>query len=485
MSKETGNASVSQPSQPSQQPPPPPAAEPQQWPSWRKVVSVAVVSYADCLTFLVSMMLAPSVPQVLATFRPDGSDKFLGSFSVTVYILGFVFGPLLFGPLTDLMGRITILRFTATLYLIFTIACALSTSLPMLIVFRFIAGCFGGAPMAIGGGVVSDLYASGQRTRPMAWYSVGTMMGPTLGPVLGGLITGGLDWRWVFWIAAILAGLCVAFLVFLLEETHQATLIRRAASGSTTSSHSMDEKPALLKTISSNWKSQNVPRLLRRSITIPAKIVRHLPALAILLFVGIFNGLANMILSSLGSVFQFQYGFPPTTAGLAYLGLGIGGVCGLATTPRVSDYFSKRRPHPDGSKRPQHALPMIIIAGPMASIGLWWYGWSTQARVHWMVPIIGLAIFGFGYMSIRLSTQIFLVEAVPKFTASALAAHTIFSSLGGSFIPIGTFPLYDRVGYGWGNSVIAFINLGLWIVPLIMYIISLGLGNEWIVHIEA
>jgi MFS family permease len=58
--------------------------------------------------------------------------------------------------------------------------------------------------MAIGGGVVSDLYAPGQRTRPMAWYSVGVMMAPTLGPVLSGLITGGLGWRWVFWIASIM-----------------------------------------------------------------------------------------------------------------------------------------------------------------------------------------------------------------------------------------------------------------------------------------
>jgi MFS family permease len=61
--------------------------------------------------------------------------------------------------------------------------------------------------MAIGGGLVSDLYAPGQRTRPMAWCSVGMMMAPTLGPVLGGLITGGLGWRWVFWIASIMVSI--------------------------------------------------------------------------------------------------------------------------------------------------------------------------------------------------------------------------------------------------------------------------------------
>lgn len=345
------------------------------------------------------MMLAPSVPQVLVEFRPDGSDTFLGTFSVTVYILGFVVGPLLCGPLTDLMGRITILRFTATLYLLLTIACALSTSLTMLIVFRFLAGCFGGAPMAIGGGVASDLYEPSQRTRPMAWYSVGTMMGLALGLVLGGLITGGLNWRWVFWIASILAGIlagiCVGSLWFLLRETHQATLIRRGRSGSTTDSR--DEK----NHYSAPYLGGKVTRLLRRSIKIPAKIARHSPAFSILLLIGTFNGLVNMILSSLGSVYQPQYSFPATTAGLSYLGLGIGDILGLAATPRISDYFGKRNPHSDGLRLPRNSLPMMIIAGPLTSIGLFWYGWTCEAKVHWILPIIGLCVFGFGYMSIR------------------------------------------------------------------------------------
>lgn len=59
--------------------------------------------------------------------------------------------------------------------------------------------------MAIRDGVVSDLYTSGQRSRPMAWYFVGTMMGLTLGLALGEPVMGGLNWRWVFWIASILA----------------------------------------------------------------------------------------------------------------------------------------------------------------------------------------------------------------------------------------------------------------------------------------
>ena len=149
-------------------------------------------------------MLAPSIPQVLKTFRPQGGDKPLGSFCVTVYILGFCIGPLLLGPLSDIYGRTTLLRSCIIFFLLFTIACAKSTSLDMLITFRFFAGIFGGAPMSIGGAVVADMFPSGKRGRPMACYTFGTMMGPTLGPVLGGIINGTLGWRWVFWIASIL-----------------------------------------------------------------------------------------------------------------------------------------------------------------------------------------------------------------------------------------------------------------------------------------
>jgi multidrug resistance protein len=152
-------------------------------------------------------MLAPSVPQVLSTFRPDGSDKSLGSFCVTVYILGFCVGPLLLAPLTDIYGRTTLYRIYIVAYTALTVSCALSPNLEALIVFRFFSGCFGGAPMAIGGAVIADMYPPGKRAGPMACYSAGTMLGPTLSPVLGGVITGRLGWRRIFWIAAILVSL--------------------------------------------------------------------------------------------------------------------------------------------------------------------------------------------------------------------------------------------------------------------------------------
>ncbi|KAF2426277.1 putative bicyclomycin resistance protein [Tothia fuscella] len=455
---------------------------PHEWPRRKKWLYTAVVAYCDCLTFLVSMMLAPGVPQVLQTFRPHGGDEFLGSFCVTVYILGFCVGPLLLGPLTDLYGRTVMLRTCILFFLALTIACALSTSLGMLIAFRFLAGIFGGAPMAIGGAAVADMYLSGERGRPIAWYSYGTMLGPTLGPVLGGIINGTLGWRWIFWIAAILAGICAVGLFFILHETHLPTLVTRSRDYSS----GTKVQRLLARYIPKNamGDNQSILSTLSRAVLLPVRLTFSHPSIAaILLLILIFNGVVNIVLSSLGSVYQKNYHFSRTTAGLSYLGMGFGGLSALATASRISDYLARCLNGQETPKQPEHHIPLIIVTLPVAMTGLLWYGWACKAHVHWFVPIMGLFLFGYAYMSIRLSTQLFLVEAVPNYSASALAAHTVASSIGGAFIPLSAFPMYNSLGYGWGNTLIALLELSLLIIPLALFISTRRTGKHVRIHL--
>jgi len=76
----------------------------------------------------------------------------------------------------------------------------------------------------------------------------------------------------------------------------------------------------------------------------------------------------------------------------------------------------------------------------------------------------------------------FLIEATPGFSGSALAAHTVANSIGGAVIPLSTYPLYGSVGYGWGNSVIALVSLALCIIPLILFLLARGRHVSWKVH---
>jgi hypothetical protein len=108
-----------------------------------------------------------------------------------------------------------------------------------------------------------------------------------------------------------------------------------------------------------------------------------------------------MILSSLGSVFQSEYHFPPTTSGLSYLGLSVGGMIGLASSKKLITLATKALPN--GHRGGDHAklLPFISGACTVPFAGLAWYGWSVQGHVHWIVPVLGLFFFGFGYMCVQ------------------------------------------------------------------------------------
>ena len=84
----------------------------------------------------------------------------------------------------------------------------------------------------------------------------------------------------------------------------------------------------------------------------------------------------------------------------------------------------------DGVGLPEYRLPTLFITAWFIPIGLFWYGWSAQAAIHWIMPVLGTMWFGLGMVSIFIAIQNYLVD-VFRFAASALAAATVLRSLFG------------------------------------------------------
>ena len=150
------------------------------------------------------MMLAPCVPQVLATFDTSEDHAALGAFSVSVYMLGFTVGILLLAPFANVYGRAVVIRCSSAGFLAFTFMCGFSKSLYMLIGARLLAGCCAGVPMAVGGVIVADIFPPGAREKAIAAYTFSVMLAPAVGPILGSTINGLFGWRWVFWTGSIM-----------------------------------------------------------------------------------------------------------------------------------------------------------------------------------------------------------------------------------------------------------------------------------------
>lgn len=120
---------------------------PMNFPSWLRNVNLGLVSGICFVTPLASSMFAPGVPKLMEEFNSNNVP--LAGFVVSVYVLGFAIGPLILAPLSETYGRLPVYHICNVLFLIFTIACALATNITSLIVFRFFAGMWGGAPLTM------------------------------------------------------------------------------------------------------------------------------------------------------------------------------------------------------------------------------------------------------------------------------------------------------------------------------------------------
>jgi multidrug resistance protein len=178
------------------------AANPRNWTTRKKTAYVLCVSGFTLYSNLAAVMFAPGAPILVADFQI--TSTIVASLTVSIYILGFVFGPFLLASLSELYGRLWLYHICNLTYLAFTVGCALSTNTAMFLVFRFICGCAASGPMTIGGGTIADLYEAEERGKAMALFGLGPLLGPVIGPVVGGFVTEHLGWRWTFWLILIL-----------------------------------------------------------------------------------------------------------------------------------------------------------------------------------------------------------------------------------------------------------------------------------------
>jgi MFS family permease len=181
---------------------------------------------------------------------------------------------------------------------------------------------------------------------------------------------------------------------------------------------------------------------------------------ALALYTATNYGFLYLLFTTTTEVFQEQYGFNASSAGLTFLGGGVGQVLGLIGFGLASDklllYLAK-----DGEKKPEHRLPPAIIGAFFVPLGFLWYGWTAEYRCHWILPVIGTFWIGLGMILIFTPVAAYLVDSFPQYAASAAAANTVLRSLGGALLPLCGSKMYDALGLGWGNSLLALIGIAL------------------------
>ena len=183
-------------------------ANPLNWSPVRRWTLIFLVSAVTFLASASSSMFAPAVPAVMADF--GSTNTTLGSFVLTVFLLGLGGGPLFWAPLSEIYGRLPVQHAGSVGFLAFTIMCAESKSMAMLVVARLLQGTFASMSLTNGGGIVADTIKQEERGFAFSFYTMGILVGPSVGPVVGGFLSEAKGWRWVFWLIAIVVSLFCA-----------------------------------------------------------------------------------------------------------------------------------------------------------------------------------------------------------------------------------------------------------------------------------
>ncbi|KAA9160733.1 multidrug effflux MFS transporter [Amycolatopsis acidicola] len=157
----------------------------------------------------------------LTSFAADlGGGAVAAQASLTTFLISFSIGFLVWGPLSDRVGRRRLLIGGGLVFVVATAFCALAPSLPVFLVARAVQGLFGGAPTALSRAVVSDVYRGREAAAKFASLAIFGTAAPVLAPAIGTvvLLLGG-DWRAMFWCVTAFGLVMVVATVLSIPET--------------------------------------------------------------------------------------------------------------------------------------------------------------------------------------------------------------------------------------------------------------------------
>lgn len=201
---------------------------PKNWPTKRRwAITISMGLLVFTVTFA-SSIFSVNIRTVQELF---GVELVTATLGVALFVLGFVFGPIAFGPMSEVLGRKIPLFTGFTLFAIFQIPVALAQNITTICVGRFLGGLFASAPLAVVGGSLADLWDPIPRAYAICVFAAGGFAGPVAGPIAGGFITeSSLGWRWTSWITLIMAGVLGTIGLFVIPETSAARILQLRAA---------------------------------------------------------------------------------------------------------------------------------------------------------------------------------------------------------------------------------------------------------------
>lgn len=307
-----------------------------------------------------------------------GVSTEVAGLTITLFLLGYCAGPLIFAPLSEFYGRRWIFYISFALYLAFNFLCAFAPNLGALLVGRFLTGTFVSAPLSNAPGVLADLWDPLQRANAMAGFSAMVYVGPALGPVIAGFLELKEDWRWSFYVLLWLGGV-TAIVMLTIPETYPPTVLYNKAKRIR-----MAKIPGY-----ENVKAQaeNSDRTLvgnyKLALTRPWIILFDPISLLCAIYMAVVYTLLYMLFSIYPIVFQEKRGWNSGVGELPLIGTVVGALIGgliVLVDTRLRQRQIERGEKNMDDTAPEDRLALAMIGGIGFPATMFWFAWSAEYK---------------------------------------------------------------------------------------------------------
>ncbi|KAL2010180.1 hypothetical protein VTN00DRAFT_5987 [Thermoascus crustaceus] len=437
---------------------------PQNWTFKRKIATSLMLAWTTLISSFTSSIFSTATTNIAAIYHVSTEVGVLG---LSLYVLGFATGPIVWAPLSELRGRRLPILIAMFGFTVFQFAVATAKDLQTIMICRFFGGFFGACPIAVVAAVFSDMFDNRSRGLAITVFSMTVFTGPLLAPFVGGFIVESyLGWRWTEYITGIMGASALVLDFFFLQETYPPVVLI--------------EKAAELRRRTRNWgihaKQEEIEvdfqELVQKNFSRPVKILLTEPIVLLLsIYMAFIYGLLYLFMTAYPIVFQQIHGFNKGIGGLPYFGMIVGQLtAGIFIILQQPSYNRKLNSN-NGIPIPEWRLPPVIIGGVAFAGGLFWFGWSGyKASIHWIVPTLSGLLTGFGLLAIFLQSLNYIVDAYLLFAASAIAANTFLRSAAGAGFPLFAQYMFHGMGVNWAGTLLGCVAAVLCPIPVIFYL---------------
>ncbi|RSL54076.1 Efflux pump FUB11 [Fusarium duplospermum] len=412
---------------------------------WRKWMITILQAIATLAVTFVSSAYTGGIREIIRAFEASQEVATLG---VSLFVLGFAVGPLLWAPLSELYGRQRVFIVTYFALTAFNVGAACAQTMPTLLVLRFLAGAFGSSPLTNAGGVIADMFSHTERGLAGSLFGLAPFLGPAIGPIVGGFLGEKED-----------------LITLLVPETYAPYLLRQRAQ-----MLSKRTGRVYISMLDAGQPPKSISSQLKIALTRPWVLLFKEPIVLLLsIYIAIIYGTLYMCFAAFPIVFQVGRGWSPGIGGLAFIGTAVGVSLATLTAIFENKRYARLAAAKGGMLEPEARLRLAMLGSIFIPIGLFWFAWTTYPSIHWAVPIVGSVFFGLGLVLVFLSLLNYLIDSYVVFAASVLAANSVLRSLFGAAFPLFTPHMYENLGVQWAGSVPAFLALACVPFPFLFY----------------